>query len=285
MKRFWLIGPVFALALGGCGGDTTPQTTPVSATTESTAATAGLTVPNGFRVEVAAQGLRGPTQMIVGPNGRLWVAQLAGGEGDGSGQVVALSAGGQQQVLLRNLDKPTGIAVLGEALWIAAGRNLLRAPISGDTVGTPKTVLADLPFNGRSNGTLTVTPDQKLVFETSGSRTGNAASDGSATLWILDPAAPTAPQPLARGLKGAYAHTFDETGRLWSTEIADDLVDGAAPPDEINQIASGGDYMAGRRVLARKPRRATSAAPKRCARPRGQRLRCCRRTPRRRASP
>lgn len=31
-------------------------------------------------VDRLVSGLEGPTQMIVGPDGRMWVAQLAGGE-------------------------------------------------------------------------------------------------------------------------------------------------------------------------------------------------------------
>ena len=103
-------------------------------------------------------------------------------------------------------------------------------------------MLADLPFNGRSIGTLTPTPEGKLLFETSGARSGNGAVAGSGTLWQLDPTDPTNPQALATGLKGAYAHTFDRAGRLWTTEIGDDPVDGGAPPDELNLVVAGADF-------------------------------------------
>lgn len=222
---------MLSLLLAGCGGATTSQ--PAT----------GLTLPTGFRAEVVAQGLIGPTQMLLGPDGSLWVAQLDGGENDGTGQVIAVSQNDQKRsVLLDNLHKPTGIAIIGNALWIASGRDLLRAPLRGASVGPPETVLRDLPFNGRSNGTLTATTDGKLLYETSGSRSGSAAAAGSGTLWLLDPAAPTAPQPLATGLKGAYGHTVDGAGRVWTTEIGDDPVDGKAPPDELNLVVAGADF-------------------------------------------
>ena len=73
----------------------------------------GLTLPTGYTVTVAAEGLQGPTQMIEGPDGRLWVAQLNGSENAGSGQVVAVDlTSGASEVLLDGLLKPTGIAIL-----------------------------------------------------------------------------------------------------------------------------------------------------------------------------
>lgn len=204
----------------------------------------GLTVAPGYRVEVFAEGLNGPTQMIVGPDERLWVAQLNGEENAGQGQVVALdSARKTQTVLLDGLLKPTGIATLDGYLWLATRRELSRAKIQPDgAIGAIEPLLTELPFNGRSNGTLTVTPDGLLLFEISGARQGNGAAAGSATLWQLDPAQPTKPQAVATGLKGAYAHTVDAAGRLWTTEIGDDPVNGAAPPDELNLVIPGADF-------------------------------------------
>jgi glucose/arabinose dehydrogenase len=207
--------------------------------------TAGLTLPADYEATVIAKGLRGPTQMILGPeDGTLWLAQLAGGESDGQGQIVSLAmSSGQQRVLLEGLFKPTGIALLDQALWIAAGRDLLRVPLSETgQLGEIETILSELPFNGRSEGTLTVSPAGRLIFETSGARRGNQAATGSGQLWALDPADPTHPQPLASGLKGAYAHTFDAAGRLWTTDIHDDQVNNEVPPDELNLWLAGADF-------------------------------------------
>jgi glucose/arabinose dehydrogenase len=122
------------------------------------------------------------------------------------GQVVALERDdpAQREVLLEGLFKPTGIADLSGAVWIAAGRDLLRAPlVAGGKLNTPATVLEDLPFYGRSNGTLTAAPDGRLIYATSGSRLGKFAAEGSASLWSLDPARPSEPRLIATGLKNA----------------------------------------------------------------------------------
>ncbi len=57
-----------------------------------------------------------------------------------------------------------------------------------------------------------------------------------------DPAKPEEPEALATGLKSAYGHAFDAAGRLWVTEIGADLVNGVAPPDELNLAAAGADF-------------------------------------------
>ena len=202
-----------------------------------------LTLPEGYTATVAVTDLQSPTHMTLAPDGRLWLTQLAGGENAGQGQVVAVDlASDEREVMLRGLEKPTGLAILDGYLWIAAYNDLLRATISEMGVSTPEVVLEDLPFNGRSNGTLTVTPDDTLLFETSGRRQGNEAQEGSGILWELNPSNPTEPTSLATGLKGAYAHTFDEERNLFTTEIGDDPVNGQAPPDELNVVVQGGDY-------------------------------------------
>jgi len=215
----------------------------------------GVNVPEGFQVGIFDSGFNGPTQMITGMDGHILIAQLAGEENAGVGEVIALQPdSGAKRVVAADLFKPTGIALADGALWIATGQNLLRAILTEEgKVETVETVLSGLPFNGRSNGTLAVTPEGHLVFETSGNRLDRSAEEGSAALWILDPADPTNPRVLATGLKNAYGLVFDPLGRLWATEIADDPVNGEPPPDELNLILPGADFGWPRCFGFRKP--------------------------------
>lgn len=199
-------------------------------------------LPDGYRAEAVVTGLRGPTQMTFGPDGRFYVAQLAGGENSGTGQVLRVDLRtGEQQVLLRNLFKPTGVALTETDVWVMAGNRLLRAPLTEGGVGRPEAVLRDLPNNGRSEGTLTLTPDGSLLYETSGALGPGGPQRGSGVLWRLDLETGT-PEPLATGLKGAYGHTFAPDGTLYTTEIGDDWVGGSPPPDELNVVTAGADY-------------------------------------------
>ncbi len=242
-KRTLALLVVCLLGLAACQTDS-PMPAAVSDLDQSPVDESGLVLAKGYAANVIATGLAGPTQMINGPDGRLWVAQLNGGENAGTGQIVAVDLQrGTQEVLLDRLTKPTGLAVVDGALWVVSGADILRAPLSEDNrPEAAESVLSDLPNNGRSNGTLTVTPDGQLLYETSGRRQGSAAVAGSGMLWLMDPAQPEAAVPLASGLKGAYAHTVDAAGRLWTSEIGDDPVNGQAPPDEINLIVAGADY-------------------------------------------
>ena len=204
----------------------------------------GLVLPNGFIAQVLVEDLSGPTQIVKGPNGKLWVAQLASSEKDGAGEVLVIDLeSGKRVVVASGLRKPTGIALVGGYLWIATERDLVRIPVDErGATGPAMAVLEDLPFDGRSNGTLTLTPNKELLYETSGVRFGGSPLDDSATLWQLDPAMPEEQTALATGLKGAYAHTFHGEDGLWITEISHDPVNGKPPPDELNFLRlTGGD--------------------------------------------
>lgn len=224
-----------------------------------------LQLPAGYRAETVVTGLRGPTQMTFGPDGRLFVAQLAGGENSGVGQIVAVDlATGEQETLLRNLFKPTGLAVTGTDLWVMAGTRLLRAPLTKTGVGAVEIVLRGLPNNGRSLGTLTLTPDGDLLFETSGALTQNGPQEDSGILWRLEPDGAT-PEPLATGLKGAYGHTFGPDGTLYTTEVGDDPMNGSPPPDELNVVKAGANYGWPRCYGQQRPARNNGGTAQACA--------------------
>jgi glucose/arabinose dehydrogenase len=205
------------------------------AATRSPAETTDLILPEGFVGERLPYQFQSPTQFTVQGN-YLYVAQLNGGESDKQGQVLRIDLDdGKQQILIDKLDKPTGLAVLGNMLWIATRDAILRTNLTAESA--LETILENLPNNGRSNGTLTVTPQNTLLYETS----GNKRDDDSGKLWELDPETLTV-QELASGLKGAYAHAVDADGRIWLTEIADGQVDGATLPDELNLLLPGADF-------------------------------------------
>lgn len=258
---FWA-AVMLTFTLMGC---TAPAATALPPTPPLQAAE--LTLPEGFSAQLLASGLSGPTQMIAGPDMRLWVAQLNGDENAGLGQVLSVNPkSGSWHVLLDGLTKPTGIAVDKGMLWIAAGRDLLAAPVGVDgSVAPPDPVRTALAFNGRSNGTLTVTPHGEIVYETSGSRLGNEVAPDSAALWALTPQEPTHPHLLATGLKGAYGHTVDAQGRLWTTEIGDDPIDNGSPADELNLVVTGADFGWPQCAGNREPVQRYGGAPERCA--------------------
>jgi glucose/arabinose dehydrogenase len=203
--------------------------------------TSSLMLPQGLTATVIADGFTGPTQLIDAPGGEgWWLAKLAGPEGAGEGEVVAVAPDGTTETLLTDLDKPTGIAVWRDALWIATPTAVLRATLVDGRPSEPQAVIADLPNNGRAQGTLNVL-DDALVYVTTGRTSGPEPVEGSGALWRLeDPE--SEPQRIASGLKNAYALAALPSGDVLVTEIAEPLLDFGEPVEELNLLEEGADY-------------------------------------------
>jgi hypothetical protein len=152
-----------------------------------------------------------------------------------------MSATGQRTVLLNGLDKPTGVLWRAGELWVMERRALIRSAWRGrgGEVGPREVVLDELPFNGRSEGTLTPLPDGRFLYETSGTLDGDRAQEGSGTLWIFDPKTEES-RVLATGAKNAYAHALLADGRIVTTEIGDNVTDADAPLEELDVVALTG---------------------------------------------
>lgn len=197
------------------------------------------------RTEVLVSGLTGPTQLAIAPDGSWYVAQLAGDENDGSGQVLRIDPeriDEEPTVVIDGLDKPTGVAVFADELWVMERRRLTRGPIDGSV---RVVVVDDMAFNGRSQGALTVT-EGRLLFNTSGSSsrtpTGPAGDpvSTSGALWSVDAAGVVT--QVAHGFKHAYVQAVDDNGTIWTTELADGRHDGTPAVDEVVAVTPGSDH-------------------------------------------
>ena len=190
------------------------------------------------KLTVIVDGLDHPTQISDGPSGTLLIAQLAGREEDRTGEVLVVDvAAGTRRVVMSGLDKPTGVLWDRGVLWVMVRRGLVRAdwPDAAAKVGSSTSVLDDLPFNGRSEGTLTLLEDGRILYETSGNIIDGSAEAGSGTLWAFDPATSTS-TAVAGGIKNGYGHTVLSDGRIVTTDIGDNITD---PPVEELDVLPG----------------------------------------------
>jgi glucose/arabinose dehydrogenase len=213
MTRRWLVSLVLAASLPACGGSN----------------------PSGAALTMIADGFVRPTQIAEGPPGTLLVAQLNGDETQARGQVLALDLGTRsRRVLLDGLDKPTGVLWQNGRLWVMVRRSLISAPwAGGPAVPGPITVeLAELPYNGRSEGTLTALTDGEFLYDTSGSADSVGVVAGSGTLWRFDPVHHSS-TAVAVHAKHAYAHAALADGRIITTEVGDATI---APVEELNVL-------------------------------------------------
>jgi glucose/arabinose dehydrogenase len=211
------------------------------------------TTASGPKPTVLVADLRGPTQIAFGPGGTWLVAELGGEEPEGDengsvGRVLLIDPTTKaRRVLADKLDKPTGVAWINGMVWVMVRRGIVRFPLTDASpralldatdVEAPIVVLSDLPFNGRSEGTVTPLANGTFLYETTGNIKRSAAGaevpeEGSGTLWTFDPRTMRS-TPVAIGLKNSYAHTVLPDGRIVTTEIGDNIA--TEPLDEINMF-------------------------------------------------
>jgi glucose/arabinose dehydrogenase len=149
---------------------------------------AALRVPAGFKAALFAEGLSGPRQMRVAPNGDVFVAETSAGRirvlrpgKDGSKPVVS-------KIFAGKLDEPFGIAFFPSGdnpkwVYVANTNSVVRFPYSsGDTkaAGKPETVIASLPEGGHSTRDVVFSNDDKQMLVSVGSLSNVAQGMGSA---------------------------------------------------------------------------------------------------------
>ncbi len=147
--------------------------------------------PAGFKVELLAEGLRGPREMRTAPNGDIFVAETRAGRV----RVLRLSEDGSKpvkdEVYAGGLHEPFGIAFFPadnpQWVYVANTDSVVRFRYrNGDlkSDGKPETVIAELPTGGHSTRDIVFTGDGKRMLLSVGSRSndaegmkGNASAD------------------------------------------------------------------------------------------------------------
>jgi glucose/arabinose dehydrogenase len=237
------------------------------------------TAPSGFKVVRFAAGLDHPRWLYVLPNGDVLVAESASephkpqGLRDWFSQRLQKTAGALQPspnkiVLLRdadgdgvaelntvfaeNLRRPFGMALVGEALYVANDDSVVRFPYkTGQTrvEGTGEKVfdLPGGPINHHWTKNILASPDGTKLFATIGSNSnvaenGMPAETNRAAILELDLATGNS-RLFASGLRNPNGLDYEPvTGALWTAvnerdELGSDLV-----PDYMTSVVDGGFY-------------------------------------------
>jgi len=192
-----------------------------------------LRVPAGYTAERYATGLKRPTAMAFGPDGRLYVAQE-------TGQIVVVSAGSAKpRVLARGFDTPLGLAWSGPRLFVSSRGRLDSLNLIDKTLRARRTLLKGLPHGRHQQDNVVVGTDGRLYLG-SGSTCDVCREKDSRSAAILS-VRPNGRdlRVVARGLRNPYGLAFRPgTGRLYGTVNGrDDL--GTEPAEAVVEVAQG----------------------------------------------
>ncbi len=217
------------------------------------AASARLTVPEGFAVRIYAKGLGGPRLMGVGPDGALYVAAR------GAGQIVRLADANNDgladsnQIVASGLNGPHNVEWHDGALYVAENDKVSRlADTDGDgsfdDAGEKTTITSNIPSGGgHSSRTLHFGPDGMLYVSAGSTGNNTVESDKRrATIMRFNPdgSIPTdnpfaedataSRRPVwAEGLRNSVDFLWTPEGRLWANHNGSDGLGNDAPPEEI----------------------------------------------------
>ena len=180
----------------------------------------------------------------AGPQSANRITLLRDADGDGVAET--------RSVLIDHLKSPFGMALVGDALFVANTDGIVRYPYRpGAThIDQPGQKLIELPagtINHHWTKNVIASPDGRLLYATVGSNSnvgenGVAAEEGRAAIWQIDPKTGQS-REFASGIRNPNGMAWvPSTGALWTVanerdEIGSDLV-----PDYLTSVRDGGFY-------------------------------------------
>ena len=191
----------------------------------------GIQVPAGFRVEPFASGLSQPTAMAYGPDDRIYVTQTGG-------TLVAIRRGTtRQQVLVRGLRTPLGLAWRGSTLFVSEQGRLERFTLRGGRLVGRHVLVKGLPFGRHQQDNVVLGRDGRLYWGSGSTCDACRERNGrSATILSLRPDGSDL-RVYARGLRNPYGLAFQPgTGRLFASVNGRDELGTPRDPEPAEMV-------------------------------------------------
>src|SRR5579884_2028058 len=217
--------------------------------------------PEGFKVEIYAEGLNYPREMRTAPNGDIFLAESHKGEIKVFRGVGKDGKAAQTETFATGLTQPFGIAFYppgANPQWVYVGNtdSVVRFPYhAGDLKASGAAQkIADLPGGGHLRGgghwtrDIAFSKDGKKMFVSVGSHSNNDDTDthpeekDRADVLKFNPDG-SGMRVYAYGIRNAVGIAVcPETGELWGSVNERDELGDSLPPDYITHIQEGGFY-------------------------------------------
>jgi glucose/arabinose dehydrogenase len=196
-----------------------------------TAAVAALHLPAGYHASVYASGLRHPTALAFGPDGRLYVSEDVG-------RVVSVARGTSRPRLFRGgLTVPLGLVWRGRTLYVSETGRVEALGLRGGR----RVVLRGLPYGRHQQDAIVSGPDGRLYLGSGSTCDACRERDArSAAILSFRPDG-SGLRIVASGLRNPYGLLFVGRTLYVTVNGRDDLGDGE-PAEMVVRVRTGADY-------------------------------------------